>query len=119
MRGDPPLLSRILRNSVRRNIFLSPQPSARLSQLFAFGGCLWASVNLPLAQCASVIAFAVFAVLSGNGVRRARLLRGAFLRNAPSQIFETVVTVVALTMRLSPLERDLVAASLLNLLYRF
>src|SRR3546814_8024708 len=57
--------------------------------------------------------------LSGNGVRRAPLLQGAFLRNAPFQIFETVVTLVALTMRLSPLERDFVAASLLNLLYRF
>ncbi|MCW0197131.1 hypothetical protein [Sphingopyxis sp.] len=119
MRGDPPILSRILWNSLRRNIFLSAQPSARLSQLFAFGCCLWASVNLPLALCASVIAFAVFAVLSGNGVRRAPLLQGAFLRNAPFQIFETVVTLVALTMRLSPLERDFVAASLLNLLYRF
>lgn len=119
MRGHPPTLSRILWNSVRRNIFLSAQSSARHSQLFAFGGCLWASAYLRLAQCASVIAFAVFAVRSGNGVRRAPLLQGAFLRNAPSRIFETVVTLVALSMRLSPLERDLVAASLLNLLYRF
>lgn len=119
MRGDPPTPSRILSNSVRRNIFLSAQPSVRLSQLFAIGGCLWAWGNLPLAQCASVIALAVLAALSGDGVRRARSLRGVFLRNAPSRIFETVVTLVALAMRLSPLERDLVAASLLNLLYRF
>src|SRR3546814_5178263 len=92
MRVYPSSLCRILLNRLRRNIFLTAQTSARLSHLFAFGCCLWASVNLPLALCASGIAFAVFSVLSGNGVRRAPLLQGAFLRNAPFQIFETVVT---------------------------
>lgn len=48
-----------------------------------------------------------------------RLLRGELLGNVPSQIFEILVTLVALSMRLSPIERDLVAAGLLNLLYRF
>lgn len=119
MRGEHPTLSRTLWNSFRRNVFLSAQSSIRLFQLFAFGGCLWASVNLPLAQCASVIAFAVFAVSSSDGRQRMRLLRGELLGNVPSQIFEILVTLVALSMRLSPIERDLVAAGLLNLLYRF
>lgn len=120
MRAERPTFSLIVRNSSRKNALLPTEEGIeRLSLAIAFGCCIWASSKLPPTQFASVVVLAILIAVSGDGGQRTRLLRDKSLCNAGSLIFETMVTLMALSMRLSPLERDFVAASLLKLLYRF
>lgn len=74
---------------------------------------------MPRFLVVAVAAFAVIELVSGKVSEGKRFRRREPLVSAPLPAFETMVTLVALSMRLSPVERDFVAASLLALSFRF
>ncbi len=73
---------------------------------------------MPRFLVVAVAAFAVIGLVSGEVSEGKRFRRREPLVSAPLSAFETMVTLVALSMRLSPIERDFVAASLLALSFR-
>jgi hypothetical protein len=73
---------------------------------------------MPRFLVVAVAAFAVIELVSGEVGEGKRFRRRDPLVSAPLPAFETMVTLVALSMRLSPIERDFVAASLLALSFR-
>ena len=107
--------------SGRRYAFGSSRKDKGLFPLAFALGC-WAFASpaaLPRFLVVAVAIFAAFELVSGEVSERKRLRRRGLLANAPLPVFETMVTLVALSMRLSPIARDFVAASLFTLSCRF
>lgn len=73
---------------------------------------------MPCSLVVAVVTLAALGLLPGEAGERKRLWRREPFFSAPSPVFETMVTLVALSMRLSPIERDFVAAGLFALLSR-
>jgi len=90
--------------------------------VLGIGCCLWASPgimpSLLFVGCAAGVAVAIAVLEPIFDERRLSSIRGQ-LFDGPSLAFETFVTLVALSMRLSPIERDFVAASFFTLLCRY
>ncbi len=88
--------------------------------VLALGCCAWAlPATISPFLVVAVVAFAILGPVSGDVGERKPLWRRGSLFHAPVAVFETMITLAALSMRLSPIERDFVAASLFTLACRF
>ncbi|HEX2812598.1 MAG TPA: hypothetical protein VHO04_07940 [Sphingopyxis sp.] len=74
---------------------------------------------MPRFLVVAIAIFAAFELAPGEVSERKELRRCGLLVKVPFLAFETMATLVALSMRLSPVERDLVTASLFTLSCRF
>ncbi|WP_079639630.1 hypothetical protein [Sphingopyxis flava] len=81
--------------------------------------CAWAApAIMPRALAVTILTHVLLRRATGHVTEKGGTWRSRSLLKALSLALETLVTLLAISMRLSPIERDFIAASLFALLWR-
>lgn len=99
-----------------RRIHPAQGTGSRLALLLVLGGAICPEVHASVSLHAAVSLAAVLLLLGGEALP-AQLLTANF-DDAASELMEVAATIFAVSMRLSSLERDLIAASLVKIFSR-